>query len=358
MKSRKVSYMPYVGGFLLAVLVLAGPFLFPASRVAHAHTFSTSESAQFLSLVEQIRAEMGLVTLNLENNNATLASEHAERAANILSNSTLDEVRERNNRVADTLESSLLQLKDSVTPSSNVTQQEQIPQDRIQSISQTVQSLNDTLSEAVTVRVESEQQNNATTWAMVLANLTNTILSKYGNATGAAFDLTDETNLSGIEGEDAQVSGEGINNSAMPENRTTSNVTTSTIIVDEAAYQTAQYLANNTVLQLFNDMLKPFTTTGATGPDGTTAINIDNITTAQQPQQQLDNGTLSTSNENSNNATAGIDELEKNLLQLRDNVNSKASPNEVMTIAHLKIYPMLMQLYGLTPEAEEEEEDH
>jgi hypothetical protein len=348
--------MPYVGGFLLAVLVLAVPFLFPASRVAHAHTFSTSESAQFLSLVEQIRAEMGLVTLNLENNNATLAREHAERAANILSNSTLDEVRERNNRVADTLESSLLQLKDSVTPSSNVTLQEQIPQDRIQSISQTVQSLNDTLSEAVTVRVESEQQNNATTWAMVLANLTNTILSKYGNATGAAFDLTDETNLSGIEGEDAQVSGEGINNSAMPENRTTSNVTTSTIIVDEAAYQTAQYLANNTVLQLFNDMLKPFTTTGATGPNGTTAMNIDNITTAQQ-QQQLDNGTLSTSNDNSNNATAGIDELEKNLLQLRDNVNSKASPNEVMTIAHLKIYPMLIQLYGLTPETEEEE-DH
>jgi hypothetical protein len=73
-------------------------------------------------------------------------------------------------------------------------------------------------------------------------------LSKYGNATGSVFDLTDETNLSGIEGEDAQVSGEGINNSAMPENRTTSNVTTSTIIVDEAAYQTAQYIANNTVL--------------------------------------------------------------------------------------------------------------
>ena len=355
MKSREVSYMPYVGGFLLAILVLAGPFLFPASRVAHAHTFSTSESAQFLSLVEQIRAEMGLVTLNLENNNATLASEHAERAANILSNSTLDEVRERNNRVADTLESSLLQLKDSVTPSSNVTLQEQIPQDRVQSISQTVQSLNDTLSEAVTVRVESEQQNNATTWAMVLANLTNTILSKYGNATGAAFDLTDETNLSGIEGEDAQVSGEGINNSAMLENRTTSNVTTSTIIVDEAAYQTAQYIANNTVLQLFNNILKLFTTTGATGPNGTTAMNIDNITTAQQ--QQLDNGTLSTSNDNSNNATAGIDELEKNLLQLRDNVNSKASPNEVMTIAHLKIYPMLIQLYGLTPE-NKEEEDH
>jgi len=30
-------------------------------------------------------------------------------------------------------------------------------------------SLNDTLAEAVTVRVESDQQNNATMWALVLA---------------------------------------------------------------------------------------------------------------------------------------------------------------------------------------------
>jgi hypothetical protein len=104
---------------------------------------------------------MGLATINLENNNVTLTQSHAERAANILSSSTLDEIWERNTRIADTLESTLPQLRDNVTLLT-VASQQQIPQDRLQSINQTVQSLNDTLSEAVTVRVESEQRNNAT----------------------------------------------------------------------------------------------------------------------------------------------------------------------------------------------------
>jgi hypothetical protein len=140
---------------------------------------------------------MGLATINLENNNVTLTQSHAERAANILSNSTLDEVWERNTRIADTLESTLLQLRDNVTLLA-VASQQQIPQDRLQSINQTVQSLNDTLNEAVTVRVKSEQRNNATMWAMVLANLTDAILRNYGNATGATFDLTDMTNVAAM----------------------------------------------------------------------------------------------------------------------------------------------------------------
>jgi hypothetical protein len=83
--------MSYAGGFfLLAILVLGGPFLSSSCRTAYRHTFTTSESAQFISLIEQIRAELGLATINLENNNVTLAQSHAERAANILSNSTLD----------------------------------------------------------------------------------------------------------------------------------------------------------------------------------------------------------------------------------------------------------------------------
>jgi hypothetical protein len=103
------------------------------------------------------------------------------------------------------------------------------------------------------------------------------------------------------------------------------------------------------MLQVFYDKLKPLTATSASA-NGTTGNNIDNGATVQQ---QLDNDTLSTSD---NNATAGIEELEKSLLQLRDYVNSKASPTEVMTIPHLEIHPMLIQLYGLIPEDEEEED--
>jgi hypothetical protein len=78
METRKISYMSYVIGFL-ALLTVGGTFLFPARYLAYGHTFSTSESAQFLSIVEQIKAETRLVTLNLENNNVTLAHDHAEK---------------------------------------------------------------------------------------------------------------------------------------------------------------------------------------------------------------------------------------------------------------------------------------
>jgi hypothetical protein len=352
MRTQKISFMPYHMRFLLLLFVLAGSFIFPASHLAYAHTFSTSESAEFLSLVDQIRAETELVTMNLENNNVTLAQAHTEKASSLLDNFTINEIRERNNRIADSLETGLKQLEENVTSLSAVSQGQQIPQDRIQTINETVVSLNDILAEAVTVRVESEQQNNATTWAMVLADLTNTILSNYGNSTGAAFDLTDMANLAEMEGEDdAQTASEGISNNRTLGNTTASNVTTNTIIVDEAAYQTAQYLANNTIFQLFNDMLKPLTT-ASSGANGTIVNNNDSGATVQQ---QLDNDTLSTTD---NNATAGIEELEMNLLQLRDYVNNKASPMEVMTIPHLEIHPMLIQLYGLIPEEEGEEEDH
>src|SRR5918995_3223737 len=261
MRTQKISFMPYGMRFLLVLFILAGSFMFPASHLAYAHTFSSSESAQFLSLVDQIRAETALVTTNLENNSATLAQVHVEKASSLLNNSTLDEIREVNNRIADSLETSLEQLEENVTSLSAVSQGQQVPQDSIQTINDTVISLNDTLAEAVTVRIESEQQNNATTWAMVLADLTNTVLSNYGNATGAAFDLTDIANLAEME-EDARTAIEGINNNNTTQvNTTASNVTTNTIIVDEVSYQTAQYLANNTILQLFNDMLKPLTTT-------------------------------------------------------------------------------------------------
>jgi hypothetical protein len=348
MRTQKIPFLPYPAKYLLLLFILSGSLLTSASHLAYAHTFSTSESAQFLSLVDQIRAETGLVTMNLENNNATLAQTHAEKASSLLNNSTLDEIREVNNRIADSLETGLAQLEENVTSLALVMQgQQQVPQDRIQTINDTVTSLNDILAEAITVRVEGDQLNNATTWAMVLADLTNVVLSNYGNATGAAFDLTDMANLAEMQGEAADTVSEGINNNTMPGNATASNVTTNTIIVDEAAYQTAQYLSSNTMLQLFNDMLRPLTTTSA-GANGTTGNNSENGLTVQQ---QLDNDTFSTSE---SNATAGIEELEMSLLQLSDYVNSKASPREVMAIPHLEIHPMLIQLYGLTPEDEEE----
>lgn len=345
------------------MLALASSFLFPATNLAYAHTFSTSESAEFLSLVHQIRAETALVTLNLQSNNVTLAQAHAQKAATLPDNLTITEIRERNNRIADSLVAGLEQLEQNVT-SLAAEPQEPISQDRIEIINQSVASLNDVLAEGVTVRVESDQQNNATMWASVLADLVNVVLSDYGNATGASFDLTEMANLAGMGGmemdqgnnmtmmmttdETMQMSGNSSvdNTTTIGTNFNSSTSNTTTTIVDEAAYQSAQYLANNTLLQLFSDTLKPLTISTNETADGSDT----NTTAITQEGQETSSP--------ANNVTSNIDELEAGLMQLRDAINDKANPYEVMIAAHVKVHPLLMQIYGLTIENQEGEEEH
>jgi hypothetical protein len=57
---------------------------------------------------------------------------------------------------------------------------------------------------------------------------------------------------------------------------------------------------------------------------------------------------------------SNIGKLEAGLLQLKDDINGKTTPNEVMMTAHINIHPLLMQIYGLTLEQEHggEEEEH
>jgi hypothetical protein len=374
MSTRKIPIMLYGVRFLLVLLVLAGSFIFPARHLVYAHTFSSNESAEFLSLVNQIRAETGLVTMNLENSNTTLAQAHSAKALSLLDNDTLGEIRERNNRIADNLETGLEQLKGNVTSLASSASQGQIPQDRIQSVNQAVMSLNDSLAEAVTVRVESEQQNNATTWALALADLVNVVLSDYGNATGASFDLTDMSNMVGMGGmqsndtnntttmmtsdERVQMSGNSssdANTMTMVANATTSSMSNTTAtIVDVTAYQSARYLANNTILRLFNDTLKPLTlSSNETSADNNN--NSNNNASATTTQEAQDSSTTP-----DGNMTSNIGKLEAGLLQLKDDINGKATPNEVMVTAHVNIHPLLMQIYGLVLEQEHGggEEEH
>ena len=58
------------------------------------------------------------------------------------------------------------------------------------------------------------------------------------------------------------------------------------------------------------------------------------------------------------NMTSNIGKLEAGLLQLKDDINGKATPNEVMITAHVNIHPLLLQIYGLVLEQEHGEEEH
>lgn len=149
----------------MASVIVVGSFTFSASHRVYAHDFTTSESAEFLSLIEQTRAETALVAKNLENNNnITFAQTRAEKVADLLDNFTLDEIWEVNTRIASSLETGLDQLEGNVTWLVATTQQGgKIPQERIESVNETITILDDLLAEAVTVRIESDQRNNATT---------------------------------------------------------------------------------------------------------------------------------------------------------------------------------------------------
>jgi hypothetical protein len=136
---------------------------------------------------------------------------------------------------------------------------------------------------------------------------------------------------------DGNMSMDGNSSSSSMNNNTTTN------IVDEAAYQSAQFVSNSTILQLFAERLKPLTlSTNQTSSNETgnaTSSNNATLMTQEEGQQQQTSA---------GNLTSNIDELEAHLMLLRDNIENKASPIEVMTTAHIQIHPLLMQMYGLT----------
>src|SRR5215210_685123 len=164
-----------------AVLLVVGTFFIGLAnplQLANAHTFSGSESASFLSLIHKIRIESQLVLDNV--GNTTSARQHAENAAKAIDNQTIDEIAERNNRIANDL-SSLLQDLQTAAASTPID---------AASINDIVSNLDAILGEAISVRIEQEQLNNSTVQAIVLANVIDEVLRNYGSAFEVGFDMT------------------------------------------------------------------------------------------------------------------------------------------------------------------------
>ncbi len=91
---------------------------------------------------------------------------------------------------------------------------------------------------------------------------------------------------------------------------------------------------------MFNDTLKPLTLSS-----NETSTDNNNATTMTQESQN--SSTIQVGN-----MVSDIDKLEAGLIQLKDDINGKATPNEVMITAHVNIQPLLMQIYGLVLEQE------
>jgi hypothetical protein len=279
---------------------------------AYAHNFAPNESAEFLALMQLIKTEANIVKSNLNNNNTELAEEHANRAQMILTPFIVSEVAERNERVANELNSSLMALKESATgtqqPSATIA---------------TADEINAIIDEAITVRIDPEQRNNATIQAIAFADILDGILNNYGDAYAVGFDMTNMTNMMMRmdTGEEAMDMGTDMSQTGMDTDtsvRNESNMSGMNMtgmgmdmqsgdIVNMTAYQTANALASIAPTIFKNDILP-------LAPERSTNF---------------------------------ISNLESALTELKVASGNMTSPMEIMNIVHGKVHPNLQTAFAL-----------
>jgi hypothetical protein len=217
---------------LLSGIASAFTLIYPLSRSSFAHTFSGDESAAFLALIRQIRAELTLVQENLPSN-IPLSQQHAQDAVEHLDVNTTKELAERNKRVTDDLTSELNELQNSLKAT---------PIPSVANITDQVNNLNDTLEEAISVRIEPDQLNNSTVKALALNDMLGEILEHYGEAHGIEQIAR--------EGEEEQSYNE---TSSTPTSTTANETNSNTTIVNVTDYQSAKALAG-VAIEMFNEI--------------------------------------------------------------------------------------------------------
>jgi hypothetical protein len=297
--------------FSVIVLTMLSSVSFDINSIArnvYGHTFTPNESASFISLVDQLRVESELVQMSLRNDNLSLAREHANKSAALLTSNVTKEIAEQNQRVADELSMAIIDLQ-------NISSTGQK-----KSVDQLVSSIDAILGEAVTTRIEQDQRTNSTIHALAFARLVNNILTEYGNAYAVEYDMTNMSNMARLGNNTSMVMSEmanGGNNS--DSNMDSMNMSSSTMmnednetkrnysLVDISDYQSAQALAAK-ALEIFNVELNPMAP---------------------------------------NNTTAFVTNLENGLIQLNSSIRSKASPIDLMMIVHTQIHPNLLEAFNL-----------
>lgn len=319
----------------------------PFDKKIYAHIFSTDETASFVAITDQVQIESELVQTNLANNNISLAHNHANKAAALLTPDIISEIAEANEEIADKL---LTAVGDLQRISSSSDEQQQM-------VNQLVSDINSTLGEAVVVRTQQRQQDdssnflesgieflrgifgggsqesndkievNSTSQPLAFADLVDSVLINYGNAYAIDFDMTNMSNMAIMGGNSSDMmimsgiaddNNSNSNNSSM--NMDSMNISSSSSsmnmdnktdrnnsLVDVTDYQSAQALATK-ALEIFNTKLKPVAP---------------------------------------NNSSAFIANLENGLIELSDLIQRKVSPLDIMMIVHMQIHPNLLEAFNL-----------
>jgi hypothetical protein len=311
------------------------------NQEVYAHMFTADETASFLAFADQLQVESELVQTNLVNNNLSLAQNHANKAASLLTPSVVIEIEEQNQKIADDLTTAVSDLQ----KISSYSEKQQ------QMVKQLVSDINSTVVEAVNIRMKQGQGDpsnflekgieflggifggggeeaddkidvDETTKPIAFADLVDSVLINYGNAYRVDFDMTNMSNMAMMGGNSSSMAMVGMadknnsNNSSSMNigsmNMTMMNMNSKTnrnySLVDMTDYQSAQALATK-AQETFNNELK------SAAP---------------------------------NSSSAFITNLENGLRQLNGSIKNKVSPVDIMTIVHTQIHPNLLEIFNLS----------
>ena len=302
---------------LMAIVVLlAGS----NSYTLFGHNFSPDESASFLALVNTIKAEAQLVQQNIASNNMSLASDHANKALALMTADVNKEIAERNQRLADDLNTDLASLKASTESASGNNTASDTDTDIL------VGDINGILDEIVTARIDPDQLNNSTVRVLAAVELLDGVLRNYGDAFAVGYDMTNMSMMAMDGNNNNNDTGSNSRNDTSMHSMSTMNIgggsggdnksmedmsNSDGKLVNITDYQTAKALAIK-VQELFNS--------------------------------QIMNSSLS---EGSETVDQSINNISTALKELVTNIDGKSSPMDIMTIVHTKIHPNLMTAFGL-----------
>lgn len=247
----------------------------PQGQRAYAHDFSTTDESSLVTLVEQIKAETQLIITSFLTDENFSAHEHARKAAELLKD----------------LEGNLTQTS---PPSSDI------------------------------IQVYDQGQKNSTTLALVVANIVDDILRKYGSAFDVGYDMT---NMSNMMNTDIMMMSKMDNSSS----HSMDMMRTPNVIDDDDGSMLGRH--SSTSMFRNNDLV---------------LVNIDDYETAKVLSSNIkDLFSTQLRPRSLVNETTNLDILENNLGKLEEAVNVKTLPESMMDIVHIQIHPMLQRIYDL-----------
>ncbi len=185
------------------------------SQQAYAHNFGGDQSASFLAKVENIKAEVSALEMDLSDSKSV--EWHADKLGEYWNGNDTREMGERNQLLAreipDTIDAITSAAKE-LNPDASL-------------VKQKIDILNGYLDEGVTVRIDRDKITNSTVQALVMPFILSEVLEDYAQAIGTEMDLNDMENM----------------NKSQNENMSGMNAGSSVPIVNIAAYHSAQMLA-------------------------------------------------------------------------------------------------------------------